>query len=160
MSEAANPLTNKLVIQAFSDGVIHTLKTMAKTTPVAEKPFVDKKYRPKGAVAGMIGMVSGKIKGNLTISFEKEAAIKIINNMIGENHTDIDSQVLDAIGELTNIVYGCAKTVLNEFGYTFQMAIPIVIEGYDGIIPMHKGSTLILPFKTEGHSFYLEIIVQ
>lgn len=160
MSADVNPLTNKQVIQAFSDGVIHTLVTMAKTKPAAEKPFIEKKHQPKGAVAGMIGMVSGNIKGNLTISFEKEAALKIINNMIGESHTEIDGQVLDAIGELTNIIYGCAKTVLNEFGYAFQMAIPIVIEGYDGIIPMHKGTNLVLPFKIEDHKFYLEIIVQ
>ena len=157
---AENPLTNKQVIQAFSDGVIHTLVTMAKTKPTAEKPFIEKKFKPKGAVAGMIGMVSGKIKGNLTISFEKEAALKIINNMVGESHTEIDGQVLDAIGELTNIIYGCAKTVLNEFGYAFQMAIPIVIEGYDGIIPMHKGTNLVLPFSTDSHKFNLEIIVQ
>ncbi|MDZ4661582.1 MAG: chemotaxis protein CheX [Pseudomonadota bacterium] len=160
MSVEGNPLTNKLVIQAFSDGVVHTLSTMAKTIPTAEKPFVDKKYNSKGAVAGMIGMVSGNIKGNLTISFEKEAALAIINNMIGETHTEIDEQVLDAIGELTNIIYGCAKTILNEFGFAFQMAIPIVIEGHDGIIPMHRGTTLVLPFKTGNHNFYLEIIVQ
>ncbi len=158
--ENKNPLLDKRVIQAFSDGVVDTLSTMAKITPKMEKPFIQQRYRTKGVLAGMIGMVSGDIKGNLTISFEKEAAILVINNLISENHTSINNQILDGIGELTNIIYGCAKRVLNEYGYAFQMAIPIVIEGHDAVIPLHKGTTLVLPFIYETHHFYVEIIIQ
>lgn len=148
------------MIEAFSNGVISTLTTMTKLKPIAEAPITNSRSGPKGAVAGMIGMVSGKIVGNLTISFEKEAALKIINSMTEESYTEINDEVLDAIGELTNIIYGSAKTVLNQFGYAFEMAIPTVIEGYNGLINIHNGKALILPFRTDNHRFFLEVIVQ
>ncbi len=160
LSESKNPLMDKQVIQAFSDGVVRTLTTMTKTVPIPGKPFVDKKYQTKGVVAGMIGMVSGEIKGNLTISFGKDAALTICNSMTGDKHTEVNDQILDAIGEITNIIYGCSRAVLNEHGYAFQMAIPIVIEGHKAVISMHSGATLVLPFTADGHPFYVEIIVQ
>ncbi len=155
-----NPLLDKRIVQAFADAVILTLSTMAKINPILEKPFVHQRYRTRGVVAGLIGMVSAGAKGQLTLAFEKEAALKVVNSLLGEEHTELDNAILDGVGELTNIVYGAAKTVLNERGYAFQMAIPMVIEGHDAVIPMHNGTTLVLPFVVDGKKFYVEIVVQ
>lgn len=155
-----NPLLDKRIVQAFADAVILTLSTMAKINPVLQKPFVHQRYRTKGVVAGIIGMVSSGAKGQLTLAFEKDAALAVVNKLLSENHTELDNVVLDGIGELTNIVYGAAKTVLNERGYAFQMAIPMVIEGHDAVIPMHSGTTLVLPFVVDNEKFYVEIVVQ
>lgn len=155
-----NPLLDKRIVHAFADAVINTLMTMAKINPILGKPFVHQRYRTRGVVAGIIGMVSGAAKGQLTLAFEKPAALNVVNSLLGEEHTDLDDAVLDGIGELTNIVYGVAKTVLNERGYAFQMAIPMVIEGHDAVIPMHNGTTLVLPFVIGMDKFYVEIVVQ
>jgi chemotaxis protein CheX len=160
LSTHINPLLDKRIVQAFADAVINTLTTMAKINPKLDKPFVHQRYRTRGVVAGLIGMVSGAAKGQLTLAFEKEAALHVVNSLIAENHTELNDAILDGIGELTNIVYGVAKTVLNERGYAFQMAIPMVIEGHDAVIPMHSGTTLVLPFLLEDSKFYVEIVVQ
>lgn len=156
-----NPLLDKQLVNAFIDGVQKTLSTMAMTESTPQKAFVEKDFNAKGDVSGMIGMVSGAMKGTITISFEKVAIFKVLENMLGESYEEIDEEVRDAVGELTNMIYGTAKTTLNELGYNFEMAIPTVITGSHQITSYHKGAALIIPFEMDGSpSFFIEITVE
>ncbi len=158
---STNPLVDKRLINAFIDGVIKTLSNMAQTTVVVQKPSVEKEFTAKGDVAGLIGMVAGSLKGNLTVSFDKLSILTIIENMIGEKHTEINKDVVDCVGEITNMIYGSAKTTLNELGYKFEMAIPTVIQGQFSISQKHSGATLVIPFDLPNKGrFYIEITVQ
>ena len=57
----------------------------------------------------MIGMVAGNMRGTITISFEKPSIFKILENMLGEPYSEINEEVRDAVGELTNMIYGTAN---------------------------------------------------
>jgi len=160
MANSDNPLLNKQVVKAFTDGVVETLTTMAKVSPVQGEAFIEKRHKLRGKVAGLIGMVSGDVKGQLAVCFDEDAAIGIVKNLINEEHKEIDDAVMDAIGELTNIIYGCAKKVLNENGFAFKMAIPMVIADHEAVISFHTGITLVVPYKLEGKNFYIEITIQ
>jgi chemotaxis protein CheX len=157
-----NPLVDKAFINAFGEGVMKTLQMMAQTNCKPKAPRVEPKFQPTGDVAGMVGMVAGPMKGTLTISFSKESIFKILENMLGETYTEINNDVGDAVGELTNQIYGSAKTTLNQLGYSFDMAIPTVIRGQFQISKYHSGATLIIPFAIEGSpaEFSIEITVQ
>ncbi len=158
---AENPLLDKNLINAFVDGVKKTLSTMANTECKPGKPFVEKNYQAKGDISGMIGMVSGNMKGTMTISFIDQTIFAVLQNMFGETHTAISPEVTDAVGELTNMIYGTAKTTLNEKGYDFKMAIPQVITGKHQINSYHNGATLVIPFDIgDGKSFFIEITVE
>jgi chemotaxis protein CheX len=155
-----NPLLDKQLVNAFIDGVQKTLSTMAMTESSPKKAFVEKDFEAKGDVSGMIGMVSGNMKGTITISFGKDAIFKILENMLGEDYSEINDEVRDAVGELTNMIYGTAKTTLNELGYNFEMAIPTVITGAHQITNYHKGATLVIPFEMGDLGFHIEITVE
>lgn len=156
-----NPLLDKQLVNAFIDGVQKTLSTMAMTESKPQKAFVEKDFKAKGDVSGMIGMISGDMKGTITISFEKSAIFKILENMLGEANEEINDEVRDAVGELTNMIYGTAKTSLNELGYNFEMAIPTVITGNHQITSYHKGAALVIPFEMDGvNNFFIEITVE
>lgn len=156
-----NPLLDKRLINAFIEGVIKTLSTMAQTDVTPGKATVEPQFTPKGEVAGVVGMVAGDIKANMTISFPKEGIFLVLENMLGEKYTDINNEVADAIGELTNMIYGSAKTTLNQMGYAFQMALPSVIKGEVMISKQHAGATLVIPFNLPNHTvFHIEITVQ
>jgi chemotaxis protein CheX len=100
------------------------------------------------------------MKGTMSISYSKSAIFKILENMFGEKHTEVNSEVTDAVGEMTNQIYGSAKTTLNQMGYAFEMAIPSVITGTFTISNHHQGATLVIPFEIEGGEFfYVEITV-
>ncbi|MNK01182.1 CheY-P phosphatase CheX [compost metagenome] len=159
--EAMNPLFDKRLINAFVDGVIKTLKTMASTEASPGKPFIEPQFVLKGEIAGMVGMVAPPLKGTLLISYKKESILHILENMLGEKYTEINAEVADAVGEMTNMIYGSAKTTLNQLGYNFEMAIPTVIRGEFTITKADKGATLVIPFNlTNGSTFFVEITVQ
>ncbi|MFK8138195.1 MAG: chemotaxis protein CheX [Bdellovibrionales bacterium] len=164
MSAAAkieNPLLDKNLINAFVDGVQKTLSTMAMTNSNPQKAYVAKDFKANGEVSGMIGMVAGNMKGTITISFSSGAIFQILENMLDETYSEIDDEVRDAVGELTNMIYGTAKTALNELGYDFEMAIPTVVTGSHEITSFHKGATLVVPFEMENDKkFSIEITVE
>lgn len=158
-----NPLFDKRLIAAFVEHVNKTMSNMAQTTVKPLKPFIEQDFTQRGDIAGMVGMVAPPLKGTLLITYPKTAIFKIVENMIGEKHTEIGTDVKDAVGELTNMIYGSTKTTLNQLGYNFEMAIPSVITG-EFIISKgsnSSGATLVIPFELDNQSvFYVEITVQ
>ena len=159
--EVMNPLFDKRLINAFVDGVIKTLKTMASTETIPGKPFIEPQFAVKGEIAGMVGIIAPPLQGTLMISYRQDSILYIMENMMGEKHETIDREVADAVGELTNMIYGSAKTTLNQLGYKFEMAIPTVISGNFTVSQQHKGATLVIPFNLDNKStFYVEITVQ
>lgn len=159
--EPQNPLLDKKLINAFIDGVIKTHSTIASTKISTGEAAVEPKFTPKGEIAGLVGMIAGTMKGTMSISYDKTAILSIYENMLGEKHTEVNEAVSDCVGELTNMIYGSAKTILNQMGYAFEMAIPSVVKGTITISKHHNGATLVLPFKLEnGSCFYVDITVQ
>jgi chemotaxis protein CheX len=159
--ETLNPLFDKRLINAFVDGVIKTMKTMAQTEVTPGKPFIEPHFVLKGEIAGMVGMVAPPLKGTLLISYGKDTIFQILENMLSEKYTELNKEVSDAVGEITNMIYGSAKTSLNQLGYNFEMAIPSVISGEFNIVQADKAATLIIPFNiVNGSTFYVEITVQ
>tara|TARA_B110001454_G_C12723156_1_gene435774 strand:+ start:2497 stop:2991 length:495 start_codon:yes stop_codon:yes gene_type:complete len=155
-----NPLLDKTLINSFIEGVSKTLETMASTKVTFGKPFVEQKFSARGEVAGVVGMVSNEYKATLTLSFPKPAILQILENMLGEKYSDITDEVFDAVGELTNMIYGSAKGTLNDLGYNFEMAIPTVIKGQFIMLQHSKSATLVIPFKLSNQTeFYIEISV-
>jgi Predicted inhibitor of MCP methylation, homolog of CheC len=161
LAPTPNPLFDKRLINAFVDGVIKTLKTIASTDATPGKPFIEPQFVLKGEIAGMVGMVAPPLKGTLLISYGKDSIFHIMESMLGEKYDSINREVSDAVGELTNMIYGSAKTTLNQMGYNFEMAIPTVISGDFKISHADKGATLVIPFNLSNNStFYVEITVQ
>jgi chemotaxis protein CheX len=155
-----NPILDKTLINSFIEGVSKTLDTMASTKVTFGKPFVEQKFSARGEVAGVVGMVSNEYKATLTLSFPKAAILQILENMLGEKYSDINDEVFDAVGELTNMIYGSAKGTLNDLGYNFEMAIPTVIKGQFMLLQHSKSATLVIPFKLSNQTeFYIEISV-
>ncbi|HPI41440.1 MAG TPA: chemotaxis protein CheX [Pseudobdellovibrionaceae bacterium] len=156
-----NPLFDKRLITAYVDAVLKTVKTMASTDVTAEKPFIENNFTQKGEIAGSLGLIAPPLRGNLLISFEKASIFSIMENMLGEKYTELNKEVQDAVGELTNMIYGSSKTTLNQLGYNFEMAIPTVITGSFLLSHAATATTLIIPFKLANSSiFYIQITIQ
>jgi chemotaxis protein CheX len=51
--------------------------------------------------------------------------------MLGEEYTKIDQELVNGAGELTKMIFGQVKIVLNEKGYGIKTTIPSVISGKD-----------------------------
>lgn len=147
-------------VNPFIDSVINVLSTMAQTKATAGKPFLKKGKSSKGDITGLIGMAGKSAKGSIAISFSAACITKVVGNMLMESFTEINDEITDAVGEITNMVSGGARKTLSEKGYKFDMAIPTVIVG-DGhtITHMTSGPVIVLPFDTEHGPFFIEICI-
>ena len=77
--------------------------------------------------------------------------------MLGEEFTEVDDVIVDAVGELTNMISGGAKRRLAEKGYAFEMAIPSMVTG-SGIQIYHSSNikAVVIPFNIEEGEFWIE----
>lgn len=112
----------------------------------------------RGDVSGLIGMVGPQTRGSFSITFDKSLALEIMRRMLGEAPENINEEVTDMVGEITNMVTGGAKRMLAEKGYDFNMASPVVVSGPSHTISHKTDSTkLLMPFESEYGRATIEI---
>ncbi len=67
--------------------------------------------------------------------------------MVGEEAQTISPEVVDCIGELTNIISGQARVHIEKLGYKLSAALPTVIVGEKVEISfITKVPVVVLPF--------------
>lgn len=148
---------NVKFINPFLEGTISVLKTMAFVEPRAGKPYLKMDSLAKGDISGIIGL-TGSATGSLAVSFSESAIIKIVSNMLGENIKSMDSDIKDAVGEITNMISGVARKNLEADGFYIQAAIPTVVSGKNhSIAHVMGGPSLIIPFEIDDGSFVVDV---
>ncbi len=139
-------------INPFLEATIDVIKTMASLDVVLGGPPILKKDNiAVGDVTGIIGL-TGDNQGSLSVSFNFRLIKNIMTNMLGEEIKEIIPEVLDAVGELTNMISGDARSKLHaELGIDLRAAIPTVVSG-EGHKIKHilAGPVIVIPFKVEG----------
>lgn len=144
-------------INPFIEATINVLQTMAGIEPKAGKPFVKTGKQSTGDVTGLIGLVGAGKKGSFAVSFEENCIKKIVSNLLGEEVTKMDGDVLDAVGEVTNMISGGARAKLSEMGVDLDMAIPTIISGKGHeLTQITEYPVIVVPFETEAGSFFVE----
>ena len=144
-------------INPFLEATVHVLKTMASTEPIPGKPHIKDGCAATGDVSGIVGII-GDAEGSLCITFTKECILFVISQMFGEEQKEINEDVKDAVGELTNMISGDSRRRLEEIGYHFLGAVPCVISGQGHEIKhITKGPVLSIPFSTQAGPFNVEV---
>jgi chemotaxis protein CheX len=134
------------------------LATMATLDIHQQNLGLKKDKVPPGDVTGIINMQSNKTKGTLAISFSEQVILQIAQRMLGEPFTSINKDIADLVGEITNIVCGGAKQLLEQKGFSFDLARPTVIVGKaQEVCHTAKAPVIVIPFTTEAGDFYVEV---
>ena len=115
-------------INPFLIATQNVFKTMLSTQINIGKPSVKTNNLTLGEVTGVMGFAGDK-KGTFTLSFGRECATYVYKAMIGEDVSTINSDVVDAIGELTNIISGQIRGELEKIGINLRASLPTVVVG-------------------------------
>ena len=134
-------------INPFLEAAVNVLQTMAFTETQVGQPFLKAKTPlSQGDVTGIVGLI-GDQNGSLAVSFSEAAILQVVSNMFGEVCKEMNDEVRDAVGEITNMICGAARRILAEHGHQFQAAIPTVIDGKGHkICHPFPGPVLVIPF--------------
>jgi chemotaxis protein CheX len=142
-------------INPFLTSAISVFNTMLGVKLIRGEPFLKNGAQPNHEVSGMIGL-SGSAKGMVVLSMSREAALGAASRMLGETCRDINSDVADAVGELTNMIAGSAKAKLEHL--CMSVSLPTVITGKAHCIDFPKNTMPIcIPFDCEWGSVAVEV---
>jgi chemotaxis protein CheX len=146
-------------INPFLEAAVNVLRTMAFTETQVGAPFLKGKTPlSQGDVTGIVGLIGHK-NGSLAVSFSETAILQVVSNMFGEVCKEMNDEVRDAVGEITNMICGDARRILAEHGHQFEAAIPTVIDGKGHkLCHPFPGPVLVIPFTVgEDGKCFLEV---
>lgn len=136
-------------INPFLGAVINVLETMANVKVKPGKPYINKERITVGDVTGILE-ISGHMNGVISLTLTKDAVLTIVNNMLFENYTEINEEIADAVGELTNMISGQARIQLSEQGMKFQAGTPKIIIGKGKELEHIKNAPILaIPFSID-----------
>ncbi len=147
-------------INPFINATLNVLETMAFIKSKAGAPYLKKDDVATGDLTGIIGL-TGESNGTIAVTFDEGSILKIVSNMFGEEMTELNHEIADAVGELTNMIAGQARRELEQIGKIFEAAIPSVISGKGHtIVHYSDGPKIAIPFSTEGGKFTIEVCLE
>ena len=114
-------------------------------------PYINSKPNNLNEISAIIGL-AGETKGAVVLSFTRETALKIVSRFSGQKYSAITQDVIDGVGELTNILAGNAKKDLMDF--KIVISLPGIVTSTNGYINWPKGILVItIPFESEFGNF-------
>lgn len=142
-------------INPFIAALKNTFQTMLSCEARRGSLTVKEDSRAAHEISGVIGL-SGKAVGTVVVSFSAPVALKAASTMLMIEASRIDEDVLDAVGELTNMVAGAAKAELEE--YNLLVSLPNVITGPAHEVHFPSEVTPIgIAFETDWGPISLEV---
>jgi chemotaxis protein CheX len=92
----------------------------------------------------------------VVINLSKEVALRAASTMLMDEMHELNDDVLDAVGELTNVIAGQAKAELEE--YNLSVSLPNVVTGEKHEIRFpSKTPPLCIAFDTDIGPLRLEV---
>lgn len=138
--------------------ILSNLETFTKMVGVEAKPgkpVLKQAARLDYDISGIIGL-SGKVIGSVALSFPEKTALAVCNKFMSADLKEMNAEILDAVGELINIVAGNAKKGLTEFN--IEISLPSVIVGRNHRIVEPKGCLgFIIPFACALGDFHMAV---
>ncbi|MDR2438609.1 MAG: chemotaxis protein CheX [Planctomycetaceae bacterium] len=126
-------ITNSIIMSVESCLQMCDLKT--RVVGITKIPI----HLPDAPVTGMIGL-SGKCTGFLSLTMPNRVATLAVSGLSMEEYTTVNAQVVDGVGEITNIIAGGLKTKLYNTPWMINnITVPSVILGSNYNISYTKG---------------------
>ena len=108
-------------------------------------------------ITSMLGF-GGGIKGVLAIHCPASVALGITGTFLGMDVEELNDDVKDAIGELSNMVAGNLKIVFAKAGIDIKLSIPtsVIGESYH-TSGLFGAMRTVVPFTNDFGSFWIEL---
>lgn len=111
-----------------------------------------------GDVSGVIGMVQSHLEGTLTLCLTFETVRDILPQIVGKSVAITHEMAVDAVGEITNMIFGQIKSNLAQRGYHLKLGIPCVVTGKGHFVSQfHRGRYMIVPFHLDDQLFQVYV---
>ena len=149
-------------VQPFIDVCKNVFKEFVGLVINPSRPyFAETDSLKEWDISAVIGL-TGEARGAVVISMKKELVLKLTDMLTNTKHEKIDDEVVDAIGEIINIIAGNAKKGL-EKDFHLIISLPTIIQGQNHVIKWPQSQTRIIciPFSSlENDTFNLSVAIE
>jgi chemotaxis protein CheX len=142
-------------VNPFVESTYAVFRTMLGMQLKRGSLYLKQGFQPSHEISGIIGL-SGRAQGVVLLGMGREVATEVTNFLTEQRPLDIDSDVIDAIGELANMIAGGAKTALADL--QMSISLPSVIAGRNHTVSFPTGAPPIgIPFESPFGPLALEV---
>ncbi len=149
---------NPKYVEPFLTAAVSTFDTMLNCRLEPRRTSVKSNFQPEYGVSGVIGLSSKKARGTVILTLSHEAALSAAGAMLGERPPEINGDVADTVGELTNIIAGVAKAKLPHLA--LDVSLPTTVIGSQHAMEFPQTVTPIsIPFECAWGYVSVEIAI-
>jgi chemotaxis protein CheX len=159
-------------IQPFIDVTVNVFRDFVGCELTAGRPFfvtAAAENAAEGAgnehwdwdISGIIGL-TGEARGAVVISMKRDLAATLTARITGQDAPSSNAEIIDAVGELVNIIAGNAKRGLEE-SFHLIISLPTIVEGKGHLVkwPEDQVRIISIPFTLlETHRFCLSVAIE
>lgn len=153
-----NRLDESLVTDSLSRATLDVFGTMLGVDAVAGPRYTERQPpHPTHGLVSLIGM-AGAWVGTGGISCSAELACKLSSRFLMTEYESVNDDVLDAMGELTNMIIGNFKNEIEQHVGSLGLSIPTVIFGRNFVArSAAENDWIAVPFECEGETMIVKV---
>ncbi len=149
-------------VQPFIDTCKNVCESFLSINAIPQNPFfIEKTETTNWDISGVIGL-TGEAQGAVAISMKQDFAIYVADVLTGDKHSAIDDIVVDAVGEIINIIAGNVKKDLEEM-FRLVISLPTIVKGanHETFWPSQNARAICIPFTVnEQYNFVLTVALK
>ncbi len=137
-------------VNAVVSAVKYVFKAMLNVDIEDGTPFIKEIRKATGDITGVMALAGaeGEQRGMLAFSTSTEGALAIYKKLMDQGFQKITAEIIDGMGELTNIISGRARYELEKEDIHLYAHVPIVFSGKNAEVSfITKMSVTSVPFS-------------
>ena len=143
------------IVQSLISSANNIFESMIFMKIKADHPFERKGLESLSDITGIISL-TGDVMGSVILSMDSDIAKKAISNMLGEQ-IENGQEIIDGVGEISNMIVGMAKTELANLACDFEISVPVMITGKGAKIKHlsdSQNTLTTIPFSLDDKSLF------
>jgi len=150
------------VARHFTNAATAVLYTMAGMDIIPGKFFIKHDRKVLGDITATMD-VTGDKYGTIAVSFPRKSAMVLVHCMLGGDAAahHMEQDMLDAVGEVMNMISGRARATISEAGITLRTLTPHVMAGSDIEIEYKaEAAVVVIPFAERAGKTGMTFVVE
>lgn len=110
------------------------------------------------SITGNMNLISSNAQASIAVIIPNDVVINISNKVMPEPVVRVNEVVIDLVGEITNMIAGGVKSLMEKQGYLFNLSLPTIIFGSEYLVAHLPQSPITqINLDTELGPFLIEV---
>ena len=129
MSTLAQAPLNESLGEDLHAAVEKTFSSMFGTKVTSTFKVIPREQTPSGDGTAIVQVAQVEPQGALMITFPQATLFGLLKKFYKRDFTELDKTAIDAVGEITNIIFGGFKAKARAKNFQFRISMPSLSSG-------------------------------